>query len=320
MSESDSTPPDDISLVDLLAVLIRYRRLVLGLPVLTAVGAIVLLYAIPLFAPEPVVGTPGYVAEREVVFEAVLPQTERFLSQTPQDAFRSLVSDVRVVLRAYQSVSTSDRVSTLSEAGLFLYIRDEVIGERVTVETGEARDTLIVRAQSDTADHAEALLSAVLAEASARFADTFEGHIRAGLHSAATELRVAELQLETLDRAALTAEQLPGRLQRETLFSALAGNFETAVQTYSRAVLAWDELNRLADNIHTLFEVDSEVLLVAQPPVLPPQTTRRSVVVLVAVFASAFFAIFLAFLLNYVRLVRADAEESAKLRTAWERT
>jgi uncharacterized ion transporter superfamily protein YfcC len=50
-----------------------------------------------------------------------------------------------------------------------------------------------------------------------------------------------------------------------------------------------------------------------------PSGAGRTTKVIVAAISAFFLTVFLAFVLEYVRRVQADPEESAKLRSAWRR-
>lgn len=306
MSDQQS---DEISLIDLVAVLVRYRRLVLGLPVVVAVVAAVWLYGVPMFAGRGGTAEHEVVVERELVFEPIPTRVAEYFDRQPHELVERLLEDVRVVAPVYASVDwTSAGMRTFEpgdEAALRAYVRASVIGERLTREWSQADRTLLVRFRLTDETAARAFLDGLLRQVRGEFAAAYATELSRADRAAAAELRAVESTLRLLDTAGVDDRSAGG-----------ISGASAAVEVLASATVAREVIAELRADTGRAFAVSEELLVYADSL----QTGQsRSVRLVVAVLASAFFAIFLSFVLNYVRMVRADSDSMQTLSQAWKR-
>ncbi len=305
----DEQQTDEISLIDLVAVLVRYRRLVLGLPVLVAVVAAVWLYGVPLLVGGEGTAAREVVVEREFVFEPIPTRVVEYFDREPHELVERLLEDVLVVAPVYASVDwASAGMRTFepgNEAALRSYVRASVIGERLTHEWSHPDRTLLVRFQSTDETAARAFLDGLLRQVRAEFAEAFATELSRADRAAAAELRAVESTLRFLDTAGVEDRTAGG-----------ISGVSVAVEVLASATVARGVIADLRADTARVFSVSEELLVYAGSQ----QTGQsRPVRLVVAVFAAGFFAVFLSFVLNYVRMVRADSDSMQTLSQAWKR-
>lgn len=312
-----SHPPvqDDISLVDLFAVVLRYRRLVVGLPLLAGIVAVVVVYAAPVFLPPERFEARVYRVEQEVVFEPILPQAEQYLRRSPAATFARLATDTRTVAAVYTELNRDPLLESLSEAEFLAYIRREIIGSRFDTSFSSCTGVLTMAFESDDPEHAQQVLSAIYREATARFADAMDLLIVEAVRNAEVDILTAESAIRLVSSMDGDLGRNSSALTMQAVANQLALSFDNAVSLYSDATLALSELERLRSELDSAYSIHHDALVLR---VDDPAGSGRAVTVVVAVFAAGFFALFLAFVLNYIRLVKADPVESGKLRQALE--
>ncbi|MFP4409232.1 MAG: hypothetical protein ACLFPW_11990, partial [Spirochaetaceae bacterium] len=135
---------DTISLIDLVAVLVRFRKMIVGGTLAVAILAGVYLYS----RPTPAV-TEGpaeeYTTEQRLSISSIPEDLARYVSLDPAGAVESIVTDPRTVAAAYREVEpmiNSDIPEDRSEERYLSMIRSSVIDERLSVSYD--RDTSIL--------------------------------------------------------------------------------------------------------------------------------------------------------------------------------
>jgi len=283
-SEHSTSGPqeDEISLVDLLAVIVRHRRLIIGVPVVVGLAAALYLYALPaLGVTERTVVT--YEVRRDFEVAEVSEQLENVVPFDLVARAMSFLRDVRVVGSEYAEVFPEARAERTDEE-YNTWIRSEVIGERLTTSYDEDSERLSVTFTGGDLELAEAFLE----QLSRRVTEEVGGRY-------VERLDASE---ERLERSVEAAEDLGP---------------ESGGEFLAQAVSQLEALRAFRS------QLAEPLAPTGEPVVFAEGTGSRSVRLVVAVLAAGFLAVFLAFVLEYARNVSRDPEESAKLKSAWRR-
>ncbi len=274
---------DEISLVDLLAVLIRFRRMILGGTVLVLIASIVWLYGLPaagLASQAP----PTYTAKIDLEVRSVPEALDEHVTLDVLARAQTLLRD-RQVTGAELTV-TYDRASGI-----------------ISFTTSDTDRDAAVRSLSGVADAA----NAALAERLNRDLDEAEQRARARIAAVERSLQTVMHDAPATDRI---DEASPDGILR---YLTLAVTMENAVQSVRADA-------DLLEQIRIVRERPCLICPVSAEPLVTREATgnRRSVRVVVSTVAALFLLIFIAFVRQYIRTVAADAEESRKLRDAWK--
>ncbi len=306
---------DEISLIDLVAVLVRYRRLVLGLPVVVAIVAAVWLYAMPrVFGAAAPAAITDVVVERELFFEPLPARVSGYFDRTPQELVEAMLEDVRVLAPVYQSFDWSGSgmrtFASGEDAALRNYLRSSVVGDRLTQDWSSADRTLLLRFRSSDEETSRAFMNALITALEREFPAVLAAELDRADRAAAAEIRAAESTIGFLDGEGLQAWSAAG-----------ASGVTAAVDVLASATVARELIADMRADPLGVFSVSDDLLVYAGTGDNGPGglAQSRSVQLVVAVFAAGFFAIFLSFVLNYVRMVRSDSESMQTLSQAWKR-
>ncbi|HKK47551.1 MAG TPA: hypothetical protein VJ932_00545, partial [Alkalispirochaeta sp.] len=304
---------DTISLIDLVAVVVRHRGLIIGGTLLVGVLVAAVLYFGPMLGFE--MGPQAvYTAEQRVVINPIPQEVEEFVSVDIPTSVRSLLTDpilVGEVYRGFEEDPPEDR----SEERFLTMIRRNVIGERYTVSWDSNTRTITLQYTNSTSEDTVAFLQEILMMMTPEVA----AHLEPRFTEAAESLQ------ESLE---LTREDL-AVLANDTLLQLTDANRDTDIASLMTAIdrAGGSTLRSLADieravaRLETL-STDAGSLFspVGQPVVFEDTTgSSRSMVVIIATITAFFLTVFLAFVLEYVRRVREEPEEMAKLESAWYR-
>lgn len=302
---------DEISLIDLIAVIVRYRRLVLGLPLFVAVAAAVWLYGVPILSGQDSgASAPQVVVERELRFEPVPTRVGEYLGRPPHEVATGLLEDVRVVAPAYSAVEWDDAQMRSFEVGeepaLRSYLRRSFIGERLSHEWSAADRSLLLRVHSTDEAAAREFLRELLRTLSLEFERAMARELSSAIRAADAELRAAEATLRFL--------QSP-----DTADGGDLSGFPAALDMLASTTVSREVLSGMQDRVGTLFVPVNDAFVYVDPGAEASRGQSRSVQFVVAVFTAAFLAVFLAFVMNYLRIVRQDSQSMETLSRAWQR-
>lgn len=305
-------PEDEISLVDLLAVIVRHRRLIIGVPLVVGLAAALYLYALPaLGLTERPVST--YEVRKDLEVATVPEDLKGVVPFDPVARTRSLLKDVRVVGPEYAELFPDARAERTDEE-YNTWIREEIIGEHLSTSYDGDTEILSVTFRGPDLELAEAFLDRLYR---------------------AVRTEVVKPYLEELDeteerisRRINSTEQAVGAAMSLGLFDEDGGDGSAAELGASR-ILPFERGN--AELLGDLFfergelrafreQMEQPLAPTGDPVVFVEEGAgRRSVRLLVAVLTAGFLSVFLAFVLEYARGVSRDPEESAKLKSAWRR-
>ena len=330
---SETLPPpiqdDTVSLIDLLAVLLRHRRLIVSITVIVTLAAVVALYVPPALgltqryqAPSSVVGSPRFRAVVRVQAQAMPSITYPYLADAGDPA-QSLATPTWLISRVTTWLNDLDTIAAVwrpfverspettlpdtPEAYLAAVQRD--VAPRLEVESDVNTGIITVSYRAERSEDAS------------QFVDTLlDGAIGAVAAQIGPSLAQVERTTQTtIDRSTTMVEQLIAQIPP----SGVSGSNQTIRSTVVPMLAELIELQKaravidsFAQNPAALY---SRIGTTAVVPELSGQWNRSTLVI--AVFAvTLVFAIFCAFVLEYVRRVKAQPDELAKLRSAWRRS
>lgn len=307
---------DEISLIDLLAVLIRYRRLIIRGTALAGVLAVLVLYVLPLTGLLEV-EEDTYTAEVELIVERVPPELREFIPIDPGTLLRASLTDLRTVAAVYRDFATEDELDPeMTHPRYLAYVRREVIPERLSVGWDGSTRTIRIRWKGDDPEDAVAFVDALIeyaapsmSEEILRLLQDAEDRLMLNLENARRNLQ------ESLVAAVERMADSPRGVSEERIRDLIEGSETGVIRGLMEAELALEALRVVTDNPSGLFMVVSNPVVLAEEP----EAQGRAVRVVVTVMAAFFLLVFLAFVLQYARNIRRDPEEMAKLQSAWRR-
>ena len=330
---SETLPPpiqdDTLSLIDILAVLVRHRRLIVSITVIVTLAAVVALYVLPALglsqryqSPSPVVRGSQSRAVARVQVQALPEIAHPYLASTA-DSVESLATTTWLMA---QVTARLDDLNTIAAAWRPFAERRP---ETAPPDTPEAylvavqRDVVpLLEVESDaTTDIITVSYRAGRPEDASQFVDTLlDGAIDAVAAQIGPSLaQVERTTRDALDRSTTMVERLIAQIpssgasgSNQTLQSTVVPMLDELVELQAaRAVI-----DSLAQNPAALYA------RIGTTTVEPKSGNRwnRSTLVIAVFAATLVFAIFCAFVLEYVRRVKAQPSELEKLRSAWRRS
>jgi hypothetical protein len=271
---------DTISLVDLLAVVVRHRRLIILGTLAVAVLAILYAYAGPRFGvgASPVA---SFTAEQRIV-----------VSPLPEAVAEHVAFDTVAVVKE----SLQGNGATVSETRSGNTVSYTV---SVTAADGEA---------------ARAELQDAVAAFSLRFGATVEESLTPLRSAYDAAIAQGKLTITDISAEVLSSEGATGQGSQPVLNYLEA--FGTAgVQTLVETITLRNRINGFIENPASLVAV-----LEPTPAAgVESNGSNPSTVIIIATITAFFLMVFTAFVLEYIRRVRMDPEEVGKLRAAWQR-
>lgn len=305
---------DTISLVDLIAVVVRHRRLIIIGTFLAGLLSVAALYLGPAVGlevgPETV-----YTAERKILVGKVPTDLEQYLSLDPAPRLQSILGDPDFIGEVYAPFE-KDPPEDRSRERYLSMIRREVIGETYTVAWDGSTRIITLSFTNSTPEDAGAFLSALTAAASAEFTSQVGPQVTEAIEVVEATLsdtqravaRLTEMAVQRVGSSAvsgITAQEVLASLELSggTTLGALAD------LTYAR-----ERLLIFAGSSRALLTVVDGTTIFEEL-----SGTGRSTIVVITTITVFFMTVFLAFVLEYIRRVRQDREEMAKLEAAWRR-
>lgn len=286
-----------MGLVDLVAVCIRYRRLLLVFPLLITALAAVYLYLGPVITGDPVLREAVFI-QKQITREVVPREIYRYMSGRPEDIALRHFADTRLVMGAFEAVDWLDpelrRAGDRSRGELSAFIRREISGARLTAEWMEDNEVLTVGFTS--VDEAGALLF-------------LENLLRAVTRAYERDLRADLLRAE--ERAGREIAALRGALSRMDGGAAIG-----EVEMSPEALLVRELVAETLEDLPSLSMIDDDVLVFDSDR--DNADDLRVQQLLLLYLGALLFSVLLAFALNYRRILQNDAEASEILLRAWK--
>ncbi|AHC16476.1 hypothetical protein [Salinispira pacifica] len=278
--------PDEISLVDIIVVFIKRRRLLVASASLAIFLSILVLYIFPLF--NVYLYDPGtrYTAERIIQLPVVSEDLKNYIPLVPEQRVSVMFADPAFIASEYEDVMEDK--NGMSATAYASFLRENVLGKQLVYNFDAKQGTATLRFTHQNKDDAERFLNDVATKARARLLNEYtRGHSDAQTAvSLASESTLQ--QLSALDNV---------RQSDITPLAELQNDLARMRVLMNRNDFPWS----MDDPV--IYE-DSE-------------GTSRSVLLVVIVMAVVFLAVFIAFILEYADKVKSDPEEMEKIRRAW---
>jgi hypothetical protein len=303
---------DTISLIDLVAVVVRHRVMIIGGTLLVGVLVTVALYVGPLVGWE--LGPQAhYTAEQQVAINALPPEVEDFVSVDIPTTIQSLLTQpslVGDVFRSFEERPPRDR----SPERYLTMIRQDVIGNRYVVNWDADTRTITLQYSNGSREDAVAFLQEMLAMVAPEVVD----HLGPRFSDAADSLEIS-LRRTREDLVVLANETLL-QLTESGSDADLPALMEAVDRSGGVTLRSLADIERAVVRLETLSQDSSNLFSpVGQPVVFEDDAGTRSMVVIISTITAFFLTVFLAFVLEYIRRVQAEPEEMAKLESAWHR-
>lgn len=251
---------------------------------------------------------PRYRAELRILVNPLPSDISRFVGIEPHSLFQSVLIDPSVVAESFHLFSTALESVPTSQAARLETVRNLISSDAYSVRYESGSRLMYFSYTSPDAEVSRDVVTEVYSNASTEFgrrmqpivADAAEAVSRgiADTRSSITDLLIRELEAFGM------ADLVPA-------------NVASLVDQSQVARLANLELSR-----NQLVELDQspERLLtqLGEPLVFQEEPTNPTPLVIIATITAFFLAVFLAFVLEYVRRVQQEPEEMEKLKAAWK--
>jgi uncharacterized protein involved in exopolysaccharide biosynthesis len=273
-------PEDEVSFVDLLAVCIRYRRLIVGLPVIVTLAAILALYVLPILG---VNRTKQSYTEQIVVGIGQQPKNlQEYLDFDVIKSLNAALSSTQTVQDLYSKYFPSE-VSGMDADALSSFVQSGIIGKRLTHAYDANESLFTLRFQANDKKKTEEFTLELWARASSSVQDILSEKYATAIS-----------------------------LMKQQLNSSLDGKQDSAALLQKSAIAQTYQVLSLFQNSKQFpFRGDKNAMLIVNP-----QQSRKRAILLIF-FSSLFAAILGAFILNAARGIRQDPQSMAKLKEAW---
>lgn len=317
---SASAPPDaapyayeedTISLIDLVAVVVRHRLLIILGTILVGIVAVAALTLGPAAGLE-IGPQTEYTGERRMLVAAIPPDISSYVAVDTAAAVRTILNDPQFIGEIYRPLELEPPPDRSPEEYLSMIRRNLINGDAYRISwDGNTRILTISYTAADTetvTGFLDAVVAALPAELDRQLAPRFA--------------EAAAFVSETLDQ---TRETLATVARDAVAESAVVAVDAAAVarlieQDGALSIISLNEQQRAITRLERFAASPAALLTpVGNPAIFADQSGSRSMIVIIATITAFFLAVFLAFVLEYVRRVREEPEEMEKLRSAWER-
>lgn len=297
---------DTISLVDLIAVVVRHRLLIAGLTIAVAISTAG--YLIGMAGP-----TREFRTEVRLLINALPADTARYVSLDPASSIRSILTDPAFVGDVYEPFFRENRSDEDSESAREQYlawIESQFIGTTYTTSYDGNTRIMTLTYIADEPD------------AGAAFLDELVGALQQSITARLQPfiVQAAEVVRDSIDRTQenIAASVALGLANANGTPDSDPSTILFYLDTNPGAVLALSELARAEIRLSVLAE-DAGVLYSNLGPatVFEESEDNRLTTFVIATITAFFLAVFLAFVLEYMRRVREDPDEMDKLARAW---
>jgi hypothetical protein len=304
---------DTISLIDLVAVVVRHRRLILVGTILTGVIAAAVLFFGPMAGLE-MGPSVQYTAERRIILNPLPREVQEFVTVDIPSTVRSILENPQLVGRVFAEFE-EDPPPDRSQERYLTMIRRDIIGDRYTVAWDNNTRSVTLRYTNSTVEHSRAFLEAIVAElgpeVTATMTPLFEEAAEA--LDTAYERSLEEVAMLVSDSIS-ELEGTPDATDPATIIAGVDRSGGTALRTLADLTRAVGRLEVLAEDTDALWSTVGNIAVFEDTT-----GTGRSTIVVITTITAFFLTVFLAFVLEYIRRVRQEPEEMEKLESAWRR-
>lgn len=305
---------DEMTLADLLAVLLRFRRMILIGTIVTGLIGVLIWYVIPATRPS-LDEDVDYVVEIEVSVASLPANISRYADLSLPALFRHSALDAVTILPSYEELLLESDDSSFQDqpqSERLRFLEQEFIGSKYEVEFIRDRSILIMRCNCGDEAISEQFLRSVVADTVSRI----QSQVSAQLAPARA---VLEQSLVSMQRAMTSAvlsgsgDTLGNRGAEEAVARSIELSVPNSVGAIADIVVASETAAQLAQSLDLFFVPSDETRHV----VIPSDSVERSPRLVLSI-AAAFFALSLiAFIRQYIQNVSKDSEQLDKLRQAW---
>ena len=306
---------DMISLIDLVAVLVRYRTMIVVAAILAGVLTVVGLYVGPLvgfdFGPQP-----QYTAQRQIFVENIPQGISEYINIDPVIRLQSILNDPAFVGEVYAQFEENAPTDRTPERFLAMVQRD-ILGKAYEVEWESGTRILTLRYTASTPEEARTFVEAVTSQGTSVLRDQINSQLESTKSVlnriiAQNEAQLARLIGQAIDGTSTTSFEI--------LVDEIIAYLEfSGSDTLSTLASVTGDINVLEEVIEEPHRLASSFAPTAVFEVLEERSLSPASIGIVAAVLVFFAMVFLAFVLEYVRRVKRDAQEMHKLQSAWRR-
>ena len=300
----------EITFLDILVVLIKRRRIVLGIPAVLGILAATVLYIFPLLGLTDTRPEPQYEAQLVLELFPVPSSTVQELEFSTLSLLRHLLSDTAFVGAVYAKVAPSN-FHEIDSSDYNVYIRDTIIQDNLVLRHDRSTGLVTLRYTDPDEQRAIEFLSELVASVQMELSSQFQRRIVSETEQRRNALNLVENELR---RVLLeTWEQVESNSVAELgdHLHLVAGN----VGIFTQQAIEMELLSQLSVASGFPFAYESSISVFQVPTV----DTRRSLLLVVSVLTALAASVLLAFVLEYINRVRQDPSESARVRAAWRK-
>lgn len=322
MSEQQPTysSEDDIGLVDVIAVLVRFRRMIVVGVVVTAMLAIGALWVLPLVG----IGGPPrqtYTVRTELEVNSIPAVAGQYLAiDLPQLVLAQLRDErfIAPIFDRYRRDLNEDYQEFNSHPEYVRYIRDDVIGETYDATLSASTSLVVLSCTCEQPDVAIEFLDEVLDSLPSALQPTISRQTQTAIGVVQRSLESVQQSLVSLisvGTRSITAGN-GGQLDPDSLVQYIGANATESMESLSELITAEESLRRLNGQLGDFLSRAGDPVVIANRP----EGRSRVVTLALVVIAAAFAFVLVAFVRQYIHKVSSDPAEMAKLRAAWART
>lgn len=302
-----------ISLIDLVAVVVRHRALIMLGTILVSIFTLIALYIGPMVGLA--VGPRSeYTAEQRVFVEDIPPSVRQYIAADPAITLQTILLDPRFVGEVYAPFEENAPADRTPERYLTM-IRRNLINGPYNVEWDAGIRTLTLRYTALGPENVTAFLEALMDHAEPMMSDQIKPRIEEARETIEVTLDdsravIAQSIAQAVERSVVAT---PASLSTQEIITYLENDGSHSLSALFSLLRASEDLQRLAEDDH-LF------LSAPEPPIVFEETVgSRRTLLIIATTVAFFFAVFSAFVLEYIRHVRQEPEARQKISSAWRR-
>lgn len=297
---------DYVSLIDLVAVGVRHRRLVFGGTVFALLFSMLGAAALP--------RNEHFVTEDSYRLVSISAVAQRHLSvQIPTMVVQSLTDPSVVGPVYYRFLEGSDRPNSPSDESYLRHLRDEVIGRDLNVRWVNATRSVEIDMTGLGRQNNGPFIRTLIEVVQARLPDLLDYPLALAADEIDIRIDSTELQLKQDLLVSMNRNTTEPVQSVEYALSSLEGPGTRLLKELKDLHLAREQISFIRNN-------SDQLLTTAGPPLIYQITPEnRLTMVLLTTLGAAVFFIVMAFVVEYIRTVRADPEEFDKLKAAWRR-
>ncbi len=304
---------DTISLIDLVAVVVRYRTMIVIGTILTCIVTAMGLYLTPLVGLE-IDQQSGYTAQRQMLVENFPQRIRQYIDFDPAVRLQSILNDPTFVAEVYAPFEENVPTDRTPERYLAT-VRRHIIGNAYRVEWNSGTRLLTLRYTASTPDSATGFIEAIASRGVLELGTQMGPQLEDARDALSRMIDENEIQLAGLIRQAIQeTPDISQELSIDSIIEYLEISGNNVLSVFASVTGDMVVLEEAIEESHQL------VTFFGPPVVFEvfEEDSRSPItVVVVATILAFFILVFLAFVFEYVRRVRQDPDEMHKLRSAW---